>query len=145
MYVPAGKVRVVGSFRSAEAFALLWLSCGPLAFRPTLFTARGAPPPLATALRRSPPWLAAGAASLSSRWPPALPSCPSVVVGGRGGVFFEGTVTVNSEVAREISIPCRCSTQSSSACAPGRGSSAEKTYAAGPSVFAFRIDRLLFV
>src|SRR3989441_9670365 len=127
MYVPAGKVRVVGSFRSPEAFALLWLSCGPLASRPTLFTARGAPPPLATALRRSPPWLAAGAASLSSRWPPALPSCPSVVVGGRRGGFFEGTVTADSEVAREISIPCRRSTRRSPPFAPGPGASAQKT------------------
>ena len=31
-----------------------------------------------------------------------------------------------------------------SACAPGRGSLAVSTYAAGPSVFALRIDRLLF-
>src|SRR2546428_2970213 len=105
MYVPAGKVRVVGSFRSAEAFALLWLSCGPLAFRPTLFTARGAPPPLATALRRAPPWLGAGAASLSPPWPPAPPSCPSVLVGGGGGGFFSGPVSPDSPGARRESTP----------------------------------------
>ena len=58
--------------------------------------------------------------------------------------LLPGTVTVNGAVAREISTPCFCSTRSSSACAPGRGSSPGSTYAAGPSVFAFRIERLLF-
>src|SRR5258708_944395 len=76
---------------------------------------------------------------------PLDPPDPSVVVVGFGGVFFPGTVTVNDEVAHEISTPCFCSVRRRSACAPGRGSSAVNTYAAGPSVLAFRIDRLLFV
>ena len=67
-----------------------------------------------------------------------------VVVFWRAGPRFPGTMTVNSAVAREISTPCFRSTFSSSACAPGRGSSAASTYAAGPSVFALRIERLLF-
>ena len=53
-------------------------------------------------------------------------------------------VTVNGAVAREISTRCFCRTRSSSACAPGRRSSAGSTYAAGPSAFAFVTDRLLF-
>ena len=58
--------------------------------------------------------------------PPAHPArpAPSFVVVGRGGAFLPGTVTVNGAVAREISTPCFCSVRSSSACAPGRGSSA---------------------
>ena len=56
----------------------------------------------------------------------------------------DGTVTVNGAVACEISTACFCNTRRSSACAPGRRSSAGRTYAAGPSVLAFRTDRLLF-
>src|SRR5690349_5211318 len=55
-----------------------------------------------------------------------------------------GRVTVNAAVAREISTFCFCITCSNSAWAPSRGSFAGRMYAAGPSVFAFRIDRLLF-
>src|SRR5262249_48086465 len=93
-------------------------------------------------------WRSAEAFALLS-WPwslgPPTPSpLPAVSVAvGRGGVFFPGTVTVNSDVAREISTPCFCSTRNSSACAPGRGSSPGITYAAGPSVRAFRSERLV--
>ena len=62
----------------------------------------------------------------------------------RCGVRFAGIVTVNDEVAREISTPCFCSTRSNSACAPGRRSSAGNMYAAGPSTRALRTDLLLF-
>ena len=55
-----------------------------------------------------------------------------------------GVDTVNGAFAREISTCCFCITRSSSACAPGRRSSAGSTYAAGPSVRAFAIERLLF-
>src|SRR5215218_9380590 len=57
---------------------------------------------------------------------------------------FAGMVTVNGAVAREISTACFRNTRSSSACAPGRRSSAGSTYAAGPSTRAFVTDRLLF-
>src|SRR5581483_4846137 len=82
--------------------------------------------------------------------PPVLPGPPappaSVVVGvGVGRVRFAGNVTVNGAVAREISTPCFCRIFNRSACVPGRGSSPGSTYAAGPSVRAFRIDRLLVV
>src|SRR5437867_4903984 len=118
MYEPAGKVLVAGG-RSAEAFALL--SCWAEGFALLSWTSWAFAPPA-----------------------PPDPPDPSLVVVGRGGVFFPGTVTVNAAVAREISTPCFCSTRSRSACAPGRGSSAVSTYAAGPSVFAFRMERLLF-
>ena len=55
-----------------------------------------------------------------------------------------GTIAENEAVAREISTACFCSTRSISAWAPGRGSFAGSTYAAGPSVRDLRIDRLLF-
>src|SRR5258708_6905754 len=77
--------------------------------------------------------------------PPDPPDPSLLVVVGRGTAFLPGTITVNGAVAREISTPCFCSTRSRSACAPGRVSSAVNTYAAGPSVLAFRIDRLLLV
>src|SRR5262245_21184723 len=120
MYEPAGNFRVVGcGARSADALApVSWdWSLGPPA--------------------RSPERLALLAS-------PSAPLLVSVGV-GRGGGFFPGPVTVDSAVAREISTACFCSTRSSSACVPGRGSSAGSTYAAGPSVRAFRIDRLLLV
>ena len=54
-------------------------------------------------------------------------------------------VTVNGAVAREISTRCFCSTRSSSACAPGRGSSAGKHVGRRAlRSSAFRIERLLF-
>ena len=65
--------------------------------------------------------------------PPAAPPAA-----GRAGI-----VTVNAAVALEISTPCFCSTRSSSACVPRRGSLAGSTYAAGPSTFGFITDRLL--
>src|SRR6266487_256323 len=117
MYEPAGKVRVVG--------AVGFLSCPSCPSRPSC--------PL-------------GPPTLSCLSCPSRPSCPLLfVVVGFGGAFFPGTVTVNDAVAREISTPCFCSVRRRSACAPGRGSSPVRTYAAGPSVLAFKIDRLLLV
>src|SRR5262245_63280547 len=119
-YEPAGKVRVAG--------APDFLSCPSCPSCPAL-----GPP--TSALR----------ASVGKPDPPDA-SCPLLfVVVGRAGAFFPGTVTVNDAVAREISTPCFCSVRRRSACAPGRESSAGNTYAAGPSVRAFRIERLLFV
>jgi hypothetical protein len=51
---------------------------------------------------------------------------------------------VKGVVAREISTACFCNTRSKSACAPGRGSFAVNTYAAGPSFLGFMTERLLF-
>src|ERR1051326_4033388 len=48
--------------------------------------------------------------------------------------FFGGSFTVNAAVDREISQPGLRRTARSAACAPGRGSSAGNTYAAGPSL-----------
>ena len=72
------------------------------------------------------------------------PPAASLVVSRAADASCPGTVTVNGAVAREISQPCSCRMRSRSACGPGRGSSPGKTYAAGPSVFGFRIERLLF-
>src|SRR5262245_5292261 len=128
-YEPAGKVRVAG--------APDFLSCPSCPSRPSC-PALGPP---TSALRAS-----VGKPDPPDPLDPPDPSCPLLfVVVGRAGAFFPGTVTVNDAVAREISTPCFCSVRRRSACAPGRESSAGNTYAAGPSVRAFRIERLLFV
>src|SRR6185503_10995464 len=76
--------------------------------------------------------------------PPAAAAPPRPPLPPRPAAFgLAGTVTVNAAVAREISTACFRITRRSSACAPRRPSLAGKTYAAGPSTFAFRIDRLL--
>src|SRR4030095_12640081 len=96
MYVPAGNVRVVG-----PAFAF-GLSCPSRpscpAFGPLSLLSRGAPPPLADASR----------AARSDACAAGVGAGASVVVVVVGGVavFFDGTVTVNSDVARVISTPC---------------------------------------
>ena len=59
---------------------------------------------------------------------------------GSGALVFPTA----SESDFENSTRCFCRIRSNSACAPGRGSFAVRMYAAGPSVFAMRIDRLDF-
>jgi hypothetical protein len=62
----------------------------------------------------------------------------------RAAPVDRATITLNGAEAREISTCCFWRMRSSSACVPGRCSSAVSTYAAGPSLRGFCTDRLLF-